>query len=81
MCLKGIEIITPEGKKVRSMTGNAWHESPPNGHHKKENPLGRAVVYQAQTLLRENGRNGNGRKPTKISGEVRIPAEVAVSAT
>lgn len=81
LCLKGIEITTLEGKKLCSMTGNTWHESPSNGHHKKENPIEKAVIYQAQTLHGENGRNENGRIPVKISGEIRIPAEVTVSAT
>lgn len=73
---EGFKKITPEGGETFSLNGFSWSEPAPNGHHKEENPLESAVVYQAQTSPGKNGRNGNGRIPVKISGEVNISAEV-----
>lgn len=78
LCLKGDEITTPEGKKLCSITGSAWHESPPNGHHKEEKPFENIIVYEAPKFSRKNGRNGNGRTPTKIIETIEIPAEISV---
>ena len=73
--LKG-EEDTRGVKPMCSITGTAWHESPSNGHHKEETPLKNAVIYEAPKLVEGNGRNGNGRVPTKVSGAINIPAEV-----
>lgn len=45
---------------------NNWTE---NGHHEGENPLeGTTIIYQAQTLPGDNG-----REPIEIHGLVEIP--------
>lgn len=75
--LEGYKKTTPEGVESFSINGISWFEPSPNGHHKEENPLEGTVVYQAQTLPGSNGRNRNNRKPTKISGTIKIPASVS----
>jgi hypothetical protein len=78
LCLKGDEITTPEGKKLCSITGSAWHESPSNGRHKERKLPENTIVYEALELSSKNGRNGNGRTPTKIIETIEIPAEISV---
>ena len=78
LCLKGDEITTPEGKKLCSITGNSWHEFPSNGRHKEKILPENTIVYEAPELSSKNGRDGNGRTPTIISGAVKIPAEISV---
>jgi hypothetical protein len=78
LCLEGVEITTPEGKKLCSITGNAWHESPSNGQHKERILPENTIIYEASELFSKNGRSGNGREPIKISGTTKIPVEISV---
>lgn len=45
--LTGFSKKTPEGKMELSLTGANWVEARTNGHHKDEDPLVGAVIYQA----------------------------------
>ena len=75
--LEGFKQTTSEGTEEFSINGVSWSEPSPNGHHKEENPLEGTIIFQAQTTPGKNGRNGNGRKPINVSGEIKIPASVS----
>ena len=45
--LSGFKRELPDGRVELSLTGANWGEARTNGHHKDEDPLAGAVIYQA----------------------------------
>ncbi len=67
--LRGERRELKDGTEQFRLNGsNNWTEPRPNGHHEGENPLEGTIIYQAQTLPGDNG-----REPIEIHGLVEIP--------
>ncbi len=59
-----------DGKVQFKLNGsNTWTEPQPNGHHRGENPMSGGIIYQAEKLS-----NDNGREPSEIQDSVEISA-------